>query len=66
MGGDVGGERQCGGGSEGRRWAPGGTAEDDGGAKWGETTTTKEVWGVIAATTKIARGRRLILILSHC
>ena len=53
-------------GSEGRRWAPGGTAEDDGGAKWGETTTTKEVWGVIAATTKIARGRRLILILSHC
>ena len=36
-------------------------AEDDGGAKWGETTTTKEVWGAIAATTKIARGR-LILI----
>ena len=41
-----------------------GGAEDDCGAKWGETTATKEVCGATAATAKIARGRRRIL--SHC
>ena len=38
-----------------------GTAEDDGGAKRGETTATKEAWGATAATTKIARGGRRII-----